>query len=232
AGGTLDGQTLFTLYDTYGFPVDLTADICRERNVHVDLEGFDAAMQRQREQARAAGKFKGAAGLTYHGEPTRFEGYDYLETVGTVTALYHEDTAVDQLQAGQSGVVVLDATPFYAESGGQVGDAGELVGQDKQFDVVDTQAIQPDVYGHHGQLQDGTLLAAVQLTARVDAARRTATIRNHSAIHLMHKALREVLGDHVQQRGSLVDLDKTRFDFAHYAPLTAAQIAAVEDIVN
>ena len=232
AGGTLDGKTLFTLYDTYGFPVDLTADICRERNVHVDLEGFDAAMQRQREQARAAGKFKGAAGLTYHGEPTRFEGYDYLETVGTVTALYHEDTAVDQLQAGQSGVVVLDATPFYAESGGQVGDAGELVGQDKQFDVVDTQAIQPDVYGHHGQLQDGTLSVGDQLTARVDAARRTATIRNHSATHLMHKALREVLGDHVQQRGSLVDPDKTRFDFAHDAPLTAAQIAAVEDIVN
>ncbi|WP_028353539.1 alanine--tRNA ligase [Bordetella petrii] len=233
AGGQLDGTTLFTLYDTYGFPVDLTADICRERNVEVDMAGFEAAMARQREQARAAGKFKMAEGLSYEGADTRFEGYDTLELDGVkVTALYVDGTQVDRLQAGQNAVVVLDATPFYAESGGQVGDTGLLEGGGARFAVADTQKIQAGVFGHHGLLEAGTLAVGDTLLARVDAVRRARTVRNHSATHLMHKALRQVLGGHVQQRGSLVDPDKTRFDFAHDAPLSAEQIAQVEAIVN
>ena len=233
AGGQLDGTTLFTLYDTYGFPVDLTADICRERNVEVDMAGFEAAMARQREQARAAGKFKMAEGLSYEGADTRFEGYDTLELDGVkVTALYVDGTQVDRLQAGQNAVVVLDATPFYAESGGQVGDTGLLEGGGARFAVADTQKIQAGVFGHHGLLEAGTLAVGDTLLARVDAVRRARTVRNHSATHLMHKALRQVLGAHVQQRGSLVDPDKTRFDFAHDAPLSAEQIAQVEAIVN
>ena len=233
AGGQLDGTTLFTLYDTYGFPVDLTADICRERNVEVDMAGFDAAMARQREQARAAGKFKMAEGLSYEGADTRFEGYDTLELDGVkVAALYVDGTQVDRLQAGQNAVVVLDATPFYAESGGQVGDTGLLEGGGARFAVADTQKIQAGVFGHHGLLEAGTLAVGDTLLARVDAVRRARTVRNHSATHLMHKALRQVLGAHVQQRGSLVDPDKTRFDFAHDAPLSAEQIAQVEAIVN
>ncbi|OZI79805.1 alanine--tRNA ligase [Bordetella genomosp. 2] len=233
ASGQLDGTTLFTLYDTYGFPVDLTADICRERNVEVDMAGFEAAMARQREQARAAGKFKMAEGLSYEGADTRFEGYDTLELDGVkVAALYVDGTQVDRLQAGQNAVVVLDATPFYAESGGQVGDTGLLEGGGARFAVADTQKIQAGVFGHHGLLEAGTLAVGDTLLARVDAVRRARTVRNHSATHLMHKALRQVLGAHVQQRGSLVDPDKTRFDFAHDAPLSAEQIAQVEAIVN
>jgi len=230
--GTLDGQTLFTLYDTYGFPVDLTADICRERNVQVDLEGFEAAMSHQREQARAAGKFKAAEGLSYSGAETRFEGYERLESQGRVTALYVAGTAVESISAGQEAIVVLDATPFYAESGGQVGDSGELQAGAARFQVADTQKIQNGVFGHHGRLLEGSLSVGVAVQARVDTQRRARTVRNHSATHLMHKALREVLGGHVQQRGSLVDADKTRFDFAHDAPMTAEQIAEVERIVN
>jgi alanyl-tRNA synthetase len=232
-GGQLDGTTLFTLYDTYGFPVDLTADICRERGVEVDLAGFDAAMARQREQARAAGKFKMAEGLAYEGAETRFEGYDRIELDNVrVVALYADGTAVDRVQAGQDAVVVLDATPFYAESGGQVGDAGLLEAAGMRFAVADTQKIQPGVFGHHGKLEAGTLSVGEAVLARVDAIRRARTVRNHSATHLMHKALRQVLGQHVQQRGSLVDPDKTRFDFAHDAPMTQEQIARVEAIVN
>ncbi|OWT65724.1 alanine--tRNA ligase [Candidimonas nitroreducens] len=232
AQGTLDGHTLFTLYDTYGFPVDLTADICREREVEVDLEGFEQAMTRQRDQARAAGKFKAAEGLSYHGAQTRFDGYEHLSGRGTVTALYVDGTAVDSVQAGQQAVVVLDATPFYAESGGQVGDTGVLQGADAHFDVSDTQKIQSGVFGHHGRLASGTLSVGDALEAQVDGRRRARTMRNHSATHLMHKALRQVLGGHVQQRGSLVDADKTRFDFAHDAPMSAEQVAEVERIVN
>ena len=233
AGGQLDGTTLFTLYDTYGFPVDLTADICRERNVEVDIAGFDAAMARQREQARAAGKFKMAEGLSYEGADTRFEGYDAIELDGVkVVALYANGTAVEQITAGQDAVVVLDATPFYAESGGQVGDAGLLEAVDVRFAVTDTLKVQAGVFGHHGRLESGTLRLGDTLHAKVDAVRRARTARNHSATHLMHKALRQVLGAHVQQRGSLVDADKTRFDFAQDAPLTPAQIASVEAIVN
>ena len=232
-GGQLDGTTLFTLYDTYGFPVDLTADICRERDVDVDMAGFEAAMERQRDQARAAGKFKMAEGLSYEGADTRFEGYEQLELSGAkVTALYVDGTQVQQVQAGQSAVVVLDATPFYAESGGQVGDTGLLEADGLRFAVADTLKIQAGVFGHHGVLESGTLSVGDSLLARVDAVRRARTVRNHSATHLMHKALRQVLGAHVQQRGSLVDPDKTRFDFAQDAPLTAEQIARVEAIVN
>lgn len=232
-GGQLDGTTLFTLYDTYGFPVDLTADICREREVDVDMAGFEVAMERQRDQARAAGKFKMAEGLSYEGADTRFEGYEKLELDGVkVTALYVDGTQVQQIKAGQNAVVVLDATPFYAESGGQVGDTGLLEADGLRFAVADTLKIQAGVFGHHGLLESGSLSVGDTLLARVDAVRRARTVRNHSATHLMHKALRQVLGAHVQQRGSLVDPDKTRFDFAQDAPLTAEQIARVEAIVN
>ncbi|KAA0911764.1 alanine--tRNA ligase [Pusillimonas sp. ANT_WB101] len=230
--GTLDGQTLFTLYDTYGFPVDLTADICRERNVQVDLEGFEKAMSHQREQARAAGKFKVAEGLTYAGVDTRFEGYEHLEQTGTITAIYVEGTSVPSAQQGQEAIVVLDTTSFYAESGGQSGDTGVLAGDAMLFEVADTQKIQSAVFGHHGRVAQGVLSVGDTIEARVDAAQRARTVRNHSATHLMHKALRQVLGGHVQQRGSLVDADKTRFDFAHDAPVTPAQIVEVERIVN
>ena len=230
--GMLDGQTLFTLYDTYGFPVDLTADICREREVEVDLEGFEVAMNKQREMARASGKFKVAADLRYDGVATRFDGYEQLTGQAKVTALYVDGQAVDAITAGQTAIVVLDATPFYAESGGQVGDRGVLVVGQTEFVVNDTQKIQNHVFGHQGTLQNGTLAVGDSVEARVDTEHRQHTIRNHSATHLMHKALRLVLGNHVQQRGSLVDADKTRFDFAHDAAMTAEQIAQVESIVN
>ena len=231
-GQALDGQTLFTLYDTYGFPVDLTADICRERQVEVDLQGFEQAMQRQREQARAAGKFKAAVDLSYEGAETRFEGYEQLQLQANVLALYVEGASVSSVQAGQQAVVVLDATPFYAESGGQVGDSGLLSNDQAQFVVEDTQKIQTNVFGHEGTLQSGSLSVGDAVAAHVNAELRAKTIRNHSATHLMHKALRQVLGEHVQQRGSLVDAQKTRFDFAHDSAMTAAQIAEVERIVN
>ncbi|CAM3746571.1 alanine--tRNA ligase [Castellaniella denitrificans] len=232
AGQALDGQTLFTLYDTYGFPVDLTADICRERSIPVDLDGFEQAMAHQREQARAAGKFKAAADLVYDGVDTRFDGYEHLEGEGTVTALYVDGTSVASIAQGQEAVVVLDATPFYAESGGQVGDTGLIRNAAARFQVADTQKIQSTVFGHHGRLAEGTLAVGDVVRTQVDGQRRADTMRNHSATHLMHKALRQVLGEHVQQRGSLVDPDKTRFDFAHDAPMTAEQIAQVEVIVN
>ncbi|MFV0283682.1 MAG: alanine--tRNA ligase [Castellaniella sp.] len=233
AGQALDGQTLFTLYDTYGFPFDLTADICRERAIPVDLEGFERAMAHQREQARAAGKFKAATDLSYDGVATRFDGYDRLEGQATVTALYVDGVSVPSVTQGRQAVVVLDATPFYAESGGQVGDTGLLAGDAIRFRVEDTQKIQVDVFGHHGILEQGTMLTVGDpVRTQVDVMRRADTMRNHSATHLMHKALRQVLGGHVQQRGSLVDPDKTRFDFAHDAPMTAEQITRVEAIVN
>ena len=232
AQGTLDGQTLFTLYDTYGFPVDLTADICRERDVQVDHDGFEVAMQHQRQQARAAGKFKAAEDLVYNGKETVFHGYESLQTEGTITALYVEGVSVTAVEAGQDAIVVLDNTPFYAESGGQVGDTGVLACAAGRFVVADTQKIQSQVFGHHGRVAEGRLAVGDTVQASVDTERRARTIRNHSATHLMHKALREVLGDHVQQRGSLVDPDKTRFDFAHDASLTPAQIEQIETIVN
>src|SRR5690606_2778741 len=180
-GAVLDGQTLFTLYDTYGFPVDLTADICRERNVEVDHAGFETAMEQQRKQARAAGKFKAAEGLSYDGVETRFEGYERLQAQGRVTALYVDGVSVPSVSAGQQAVVVLDVTPFYAESGGQVGDTGELLAGDAVFQVQDTQKIQSNVFGHHGELRGGSLKIGDTVDARVDIERRARTIRNHSA---------------------------------------------------
>ncbi|HJV86307.1 MAG TPA: alanine--tRNA ligase [Noviherbaspirillum sp.] len=232
----LDGETAFTLYDTYGFPLDLTADICRERNVELDQAGFEAAMERQKQQARAAGKFKMAAGVEYSGEKTRFVGYEALSHESKVVALYVDGTAVHEVNAGQHAIVVLDTTPFYAESGGQVGDSGVLESvygdQVVTFEVKDTQKIQADVFGHHGVLVQGRLLVGDTLNAKVNTRQRAQTMRNHSATHLMHKALREVLGGHVAQKGSLVDPEKTRFDFSHNAPLSADEIRRVEEIVN
>ncbi|HEV8314452.1 MAG TPA: alanine--tRNA ligase [Burkholderiaceae bacterium] len=235
AGGTkqLDGELAFKLHDTYGFPLDLTADVCRERGVTVDGAGFDAAMNRQREQARAAGKFKMAAGLEYKGTPTTFHGYEKLAQEGAkVTAVYVDGSAVQSAKAGDDAVIVLDNTPFYAESGGQVGDTGELRNNTSRFLVEDTQKIQADVFGHHGRVVEGEIKAGDALAAKVDAEQRAKTVRNHSATHLMHKALREVLGTHVQQKGSLVNAERTRFDFAHNAPMSDAQIRAVEAKVN
>jgi alanyl-tRNA synthetase len=228
----LEGETAFLLYDTYGFPVDLTADICRERGVAVDMAGFERAMERQREQARAAGKFKMAGGVEYAGDKTRFVGYEHLQADAKVIALYVDGAPVSEVRAGQKAIVVLDATPFYAESGGQVGDKGELAGSGGTFEVLDTQKIQPDVFGHHGIVKTGSIEFGDTVRAQVDGALRARTVRNHSATHLMHKALREVLGAHVQQKGSLVDAEKTRFDFSHNAPLTDDEIRRVEAIVN
>jgi alanyl-tRNA synthetase len=228
----LDGETVFRLYDTFGFPVDLTADICRERGVSLDLAGFEAAMEAQRERARAASKFVSAAGLEYSGGKTEFRGYDTLGVTAKVVALYREGAQVRALKSGDSGTVVLDQTPFYAESGGQVGDRGEIVGSAGTFAVEDTQRIQAEVFGHHGTLRTGTLKVGDRIEARVDVARREATMRNHSVTHLMHKALREVLGSHVQQKGSLVDADKTRFDFSHDKPMDDEEIRQVELRVN
>jgi alanyl-tRNA synthetase len=234
-GKVLDGETAFTLYDTFGFPLDLTADVCRERSVTVDEAGFDAAMQKQRERARAASQFKAGAQLDYAGQKTRFRGYETLSAEGRVTALYRDGASVNSLAAGERGVVVLDETPFYAESGGQVGDRGELTQGGvclTLYSVEDTQKIQPDVIGHIGAVVTGELAVGDAVAAHVDHAARARTMRNHSATHLMHRALREVLGTHVQQKGSLVDPDKTRFDFAHTAPVTDDDIRRVETIVN
>ena len=229
----IDGETAFKLHDTFGFPLDLTADVCRERGVTVDEAGFEVAMNRQRDQARAAGKFKMAQGLEYSGAPTVFHGYDTLnKDSAKVLALYVDGSQVNSIKAGDNAVLVLDNTPFYAESGGQVGDAGELRNQSSLFDVEDTLKIQADVFGHHGQVLEGEIKVGDQLNAKVNAERRARTIRHHSATHLMHKALREVLGAHVQQKGSLVDADKTRFDFTHTAAMTPEQIAQVEQLVN
>lgn len=228
----LDGETAFTLYDTFGFPLDLTADICRERNVELDEAGFAAAMERQKSTARAAGKFKTAAAIDYSGEKTRFVGYNALTQQVKVLALYVDGSAVDKIDVGQDAIVVLDTTPFYAESGGQTGDAGVLESSAALFTVADTQKIQPEVFGQHGSLMRGALAVGDTLDAKVDVEQRAQTMRNHSATHLMHKALREVLGSHVAQKGSLVDADKTRFDFSHNAALTTDQIRRVEVIVN
>ncbi|QJQ02596.1 alanine--tRNA ligase [Herbaspirillum rubrisubalbicans] len=230
--GKLDGETAFTLYDTYGFPLDLTADICRERKVELDEAGFDAAMERQKSAARAAGKFKMAAAIEYTGDKTRFVGYESLAQSAKVVALYVAGSPVQKIEAGQDAIVVLDTTPFYAESGGQAGDAGALEAANALFAVADTQKIQAEVFGHHGQLIKGSLAIGDAVQAKVDADQRARTMRNHSATHLMHKALREVLGSHVSQKGSLVDADKTRFDFSHNAPMTAEEIRRVEEIVN
>ena len=228
----LPGDVAFKLHDTYGFPLDLSADVCRERGLSVDEAGFHLAMDKQKAQARAAGKFKMDKALDYSGAGHAFTGYTLLEEPAKVVALYLDGAAVQSLNAGQNGIVVLSTTPFYAESGGQVGDQGSISSGAAVFAVADTQKIKADVFGHHGSVSNGTLKVGNAVTAQVSTSVRAATIRNHSATHLMHKALREVLGTHVQQKGSLVDADKTRFDFTHNAPVTDAQIREIEEKVN
>jgi alanyl-tRNA synthetase len=231
----LPGETAFTLYDTFGFPFDLTADVCRERGMSVDQDGFEVAMDKQRERARAASTFKMAGGLDYGGPKTVFDGYDRLAEDARVIALYRDGTAVESLSSGQQGIVVLDRTPFYAESGGQVGDQGELSASGvclTLFAVHDTQKVQPDVFGHHGEVKSGELRINDTVAARVDADARQRTAWNHSATHLLHAALRRVLGAHVTQKGSLVDAQRTRFDFAHGQAMTEQEIHSVEALVN
>ncbi|MBL8387082.1 MAG: alanine--tRNA ligase, partial [Hydrogenophaga sp.] len=228
----LPGDVAFKLHDTYGFPLDLSGDVCRERGLTVDEAGFHAAMEAQKAKGRAAGKFKMDRALEYTGAGNTFVGYEQLEAPAKVVALYLDGTPVAELKAGQQGVVVLDTTPFYAESGGQVGDEGVITTGLATFAVGDTQKIKSDVFGHHGVVEMGTLAVGDAVTAAVDLNLRAATVRNHSATHLMHKALREVLGTHVQQKGSLVNAERTRFDFAHNAPVTDAEIRAIEAKVN
>ncbi len=228
----LDGDTVFRLYDTFGFPVDLTADIARERGVRIDMAGFEAAMDEQRARARAASRFAMGTALDYSGIRTEFHGYDTLSLRGRIVALYREGTQVQELQSGETGVVVLDRTPFYAESGGQVGDRGELAGPAGTFAVDDTQKIQADVFGHHGRQKTGVLRVGEEVNAQVDTLSRHRSMWNHSATHLMHAALRQVLGRHVEQKGSLVDPNRTRFDFSHAKPLSAEEIRKVEALVN
>lgn len=231
----LDGDTIFKLYDTFGFPVDLTADICRERGIHADLEGFERAMEAQRERGRAGSSFKMTGKVSYSGADTCFHGYDSASTDAKVLALFKGTEAVAALEAGEEGIVVLDDTPFYAEGGGQVGDVGEISlqgGIGALFDVNDTQKIQAAVFGHKGKLARGRLAVGDSVTATIDLHARAASARNHSATHLLHAALRHVLGDHVAQKGSLVNPERTRFDFAHGEPVSAEQIAELERVVN
>jgi alanyl-tRNA synthetase len=228
----LDGETVFKLYDTFGFPLDLTADIARERGITVDFAGFEHAMQQQRERARAASKFTMGKGLEFSGERTEFVGYDSLEQEGRIVALYKEGSQVSEINAGDIAVVVLDRTPFYAESGGQVGDVGEIASGHGTFTVEDTQKIQADVFGHTGKLTAGKLTVGDTVNAKVDTEARQRAAYNHSATHLMHAALRSVLGTHVMQKGSLVNPERTRFDFAHPQPVTAEEIKRIEDQVN
>ncbi|HOZ67010.1 MAG TPA: alanine--tRNA ligase, partial [Burkholderiaceae bacterium] len=228
----LAGEVAFKLHDTYGFPLDLTADVCRDRGVEVDEAGFAVAMEQQKNRARAAGKFKMDKALDYSGTGNEFVGYEKLDSTTKIIALYADGTPATSLNAGQNGVIVLATTPFYAESGGQVGDEGVISAGSNVFEVQDTQKIKADVFGHHGVLTSGSLKVGDTVTAQVNMDMRAKTIRNHSATHLMHKALREVLGEHVQQKGSLVNAERTRFDFAHNAPVTDAQITAIEAKVN
>ncbi len=229
----LSGNVAFKLHDTFGFPLDLTADVCRERGFAVDQAGFDAAMSAQKNASRAAGKFKLNTAIVYDGAKTEFTGYEFLRMDNAkIEALYVDGEPVHSLLTGQNGIVVLNQTPFYAESGGQVGDVGELFNTNATAQVQDTTKILPDVFGHHVTLSKGSLAVGDSLTAQVNIDQRNASMRNHSATHLLHKALREVLGEHVQQKGSLVDADKTRFDFAHNAPISAAELARIETIVN
>ncbi|MDI9240395.1 alanine--tRNA ligase [Lysobacter sp. LF1] len=234
---TIPGADAFRLYDTYGFPVDLTADIARERGLSVDMEGFDAAMEQQRETARAAGKFGNAttmpAELAAQLPPTQFLGYEQLVDDGLeVIALLKDGRAVDRIEAGEQAAVILDRTPFYAESGGQVGDTGDLEAGAARFAVRDTLKFAGQFHGHVGTLASGSLKRGDRVRASVDGARRAATVLNHSATHLLHAALREVLGDHVTQKGSLVAPDRLRFDFSHFAPVGAGELAEIERRVN
>ncbi len=228
----LDGETAFRLYDTFGFPLDLTADIARERGITIDNAGFDKAMERQREQARAANKFTMEDGITYSGEHTTFYGYDALQHEGQIQAIYKQGSQVDAIEAGDEAVIVLDQTSFYAESGGQVGDCGELTAASGAFAVADTQKIQAGVFGHKGTLRSGHLSMNEKVLAKVNPQARASTANNHSATHLLHAALRQVLGAHVVQKGSLVDANRARFDFSHHSPVTADELREIERLVN
>ncbi|WP_440975865.1 alanine--tRNA ligase [Pseudoxanthomonas winnipegensis] len=237
AQGSIPGADAFRLYDTYGFPVDLTADIARERGMDVDMAGFEAAMEQQRQTARAAGKFSGGtalpAELVAQLTPTEFLGYDQLQADGLkIVALLHDGRPVQRLEAGQSGLVLLDRTPFYAESGGQVGDTGRLQGAGGAFAVSDTLKLAGQFHGHLGQVEHGALAVGDVVAGEIDAQRRGATILNHSATHLLHAALRSLLGTHVQQKGSLVAPDRLRFDFSHFQPVSPAELAEIERRVN
>ncbi|MGH8481633.1 MAG: alanine--tRNA ligase, partial [Nevskiaceae bacterium] len=230
---TIAGEAVFKLYDTYGFPVDLTADIARERGLKIDEAGYEKAMDAQRDRARAASTFKTGEGLKYEGVETCFIGYDRMNLEESkVLALYRDSAPVQELRAGERGVVVLSDTPFYAESGGQVGDKGEIAAGGARFEVADTQKIGANAFGHHGAVKAGALKVGDRVRAQVTESVRRATMRNHSATHLMHSALRAVLGTHVTQKGSLVDHEHTRFDFSHPQPVTAGEIAQIEDQVN
>ncbi|EJU53246.1 alanine--tRNA ligase [Neisseria meningitidis 93004] len=231
-GKTLDGEIIFKLYDTYGFPYDLTADICRERNIELDEAGFEREMEAQRARARAAQSFKANAQLPYDGQDTEFKGYSERQTESKVLALYKDGEQVDELNEGDSGAVVIDFTPFYAESGGQVGDVGYIFSGENRFEVRDTQKIKAAVFGQFGVQTSGRLKVGDSVTAKVDDEIRNANMRNHSATHLMHKALRDVLGEHVEQKGSLVTAESTRFDISHPQAVTAEEIAEVERRVN
>lgn len=228
----LNGEIIFKLYDTYGFPYDLTADICRERNIELDEAGFEREMEAQRARARAAQSFKANAQLPYDGQDTEFKGYSERQTESKVLALYKDGEQVDELNEGDSGAVVIDFTPFYAESGGQVGDVGYIFSGENRFEVRDTQKIKAAVFGQFGVQTSGRLKVGDSVTAKVDDEIRNANMRNHSATHLMHKALRDVLGRHVEQKGSLVTAESTRFDISHPQAVTAEEIAEVERRVN
>jgi alanyl-tRNA synthetase len=239
AGGQLKGETAFTLYDTYGFPLDLTQDALRARNIGVDVEGFNAAMERQREKARESWKGSGDAAteavwfsLREKTGATEFLGYDTESAEGVVAALVRDNKEVPALKAGESGAIVLNQTPFYAESGGQIGDTGVMTAEGVRFRVTDTQKKAGDVFVHTGTLEQGTLEPGAALALEVDHIRRSAIRRNHSATHLLHEALRQVLGDHVAQKGSLVAPDRLRFDFSHPKPMTAGELDQVEDLAN
>ena len=231
-GKTLDGEIIFKLYDTYGFPYDLTADICRERNIELDEAGFEREMEAQRARARAAQSFKANAQLPYDGQDTEFKGYSERQTESKVLALYKNGEQVNELNEGDEGAVVIDFTPFYAESGGQVGDVGYIFAGENRFEVRDTQKIKAAVFGQFGVQTSGRLKVGDSVTAKVDDEIRNANMRNHSATHLMHKALRDVLGEHVEQKGSLVTAESTRFDISHPQAVTAEEIAEVERRVN
>ncbi len=232
AGGTLDGDTAFKLYDTYGFPLDLTADIGRERGFGIDTPAFEAAMEAQRERARSASRFSMQADLEYQGADTLFDGYQLLHEPARVLAIYVDGQPVDRLDPGTPAIVVTNRTPFYAESGGQAGDRGVLRHSGAMFHVDTTQKIRPGVIGHHGSLHSGALQIGDSIEAGVDADLRARTAANHSATHLLHAALRAILGTHVAQKGSLVDADRLRFDFSHNEPLSAEQIHHIETLVN
>ena len=229
---TFDGQIAFKLHDTFGFPLDLTADICREKNLLIDQEGFDKAMEAQKSMARSSNKFKMKMNIDYSGEATVFKGYESSECKAKVLALFKDDESKKELLKGESGIVILDVTPFYAESGGQIGDQGVIKTSNGIFAVADTQKIKAKIYAHYGVVESNSIKVSDEVTATVNHDLRKHIMRNHSATHLLHKALKHILGAHVEQKGSLVDDSKTRFDFSHPQALSADEINSIEIAVN